>query len=260
MFSAPDIHPIILLVLLCFSPYGPAELQDGASWSYRSPDAAEVATMRIVAVSPEGEGLEVRARMFTGNETVPLRVHLSPDRRTVTLGLGLEDLDRPGRDTHTFHMPEFAPGVTWQLPGEDPLTVTAVEAVPLSIGAGDYPEAVKVSLGAEDIGEVAIWLVPQVGLVAVDDHGERALELLQYSQVGVQRRAPRDQPLRQPPLMQPAAPPVVTALDANTFVVADPMTSTVTVYHVVRSDTGEWRLESKARASYGRPLRAAAPE
>jgi hypothetical protein len=257
MVAMPSIHPIIYLLLLCLSPYGPAELQEGASWTYAVHESSmpKTVSLRIVGVSPEEDGLLVSAEVGMGSETEELRVRLSPDRRTLHM--------RAGEETATLHVPEFAPGVTWKIPGADALTVTAVEALPLSVPAGKFPEALKVSLGSGGVTEGVIWLAPGVGFLVAEEDGVRAMELTEYhlGRAATSRHPPAAGGRGgQRPRPQHTATPAVTALDENTFVVTDPVTKTVTVFRVVRSDTGEWKLERKARARYARPRRAAAEQ
>jgi hypothetical protein len=235
-------------MLLGLSPYGPAEIQEGASWTYTS--GHETYTLRITDVSPREADISVTAEVVAGNERMPVSVAVSSDRQSLTarhwLGEG------SGAEIFTFVVPELAPGVTWHFPWGDVATVTAVESLPLSTPAGDFPEAMKVSLQGEDIGDTGIvWLAWGVGILAIEDHGRREMELLDYQPKTPRRRPPRAQPVGRPRVMQAGPPPVVTVLDENTFVVVDPATNTVTVFHLVRSDTGEWQLEAKATSAYG---------
>ncbi|GAH31659.1 unnamed protein product, partial [marine sediment metagenome] len=185
--------------------------------------------------------------------SLPLRVLLSHDRRSLTL----EGVTSGDRDRLCVYLPEFEPGARLQPPGEVAARVTKVRPLPRSTPAGDFPDAIAVSLAVEDQPEGTMWLAPGVGLLAFAAEGETMMELVDYGPrsafepPGSQLAPPQELPLL-PTLTSSAFAPAVTALDENTFVVADPATRTVTVFLLLRSDTGDWRIEAKAVAPYGR--------
>jgi len=153
-------------------------------------------------------------------------------------------------------LPELKPGSRLQPSGEMPATVTKVQSLPTSTPAGDFPDAIKVSLAIENQPEGTMWLAPAVGLLAIAVDNASMMQLVDYGPRSTfepprsQLALPQDLPFIPTPAGS-AITPALTALDAETFVVADPATRTVTVFLLVRSHTGDWRIETKAVAPYG---------
>ena len=246
---------IVLLLLTCLSPYGPADLQDGASWTYvlHEGPGPSMVQIEIVDISENESGLSVGLQVTEGEHVAPLTVDLSPDRRT---------LRRAGVPDTMLYVPEFAPGVTWEIPGEGTLTVTDVATGSITTVAGEFPEALKVSVGGKGAEGAFIWLQQGVGLVAAGEDGRRALELTSYNPGSTAvsgRPAPRMGRTGRRPGGASIATPAVTALDAKTFVVADPVTRTVTVFRILMPGPREWKLTRVATAPYA-PDQAAAEE
>lgn len=239
-----------LLLLVNLSPYGPPEVCEGAFWTYAF-DQQEWA-MRVVEVSPGEAGTSLQVEVSMNGTSLPLRVLLSHDRRSLTL----QGVTSGDRDQLCVYLPELEPGARLQPPDEAAATVTKVQPLPRSTPAGDFPDAIEVSLAVEDQPEGTMWLAPGVGLLAFAADGTTMMELLDYGPrsafepPGSQLAPPQDLPSL-PTLTSSAFAPALTALDENTFVVADPATRTVTVFLLLRSDAGHWRIETKAVAPYG---------
>jgi len=130
-----------------------------------------------------------------------------------------------------------------------------------STPAGHFPNAIKVSFGKGSEPEAALWIAPGVGVLAAGEDGRRDVELVDYGprmpapqMPGMQPGQPQGPPMMPGPLAGGLS-PAVTALDRDSFVVADPVTRTVTVFFLVRTAvSGKWALESKAVAPYGPPI------
>jgi hypothetical protein len=257
---AADIG-MAIAVFLCLnlSPYGPAQLQEGAFWKYRIAEA-EV-SMRIVQVSPADAGTLLKVEMSKPGQTGDrVQVMLAPDRRSARVSQ-----DKPGGEGEALHMtiPEFKPGEVWRILGEESVTILKVQPEGTSTPAGHFPNAIKVSFGKGSEPEAALWIAPGVGVLAAGEDGRRDVELVDYGPRMPAPQMPGMQPGQpQGPPMMPMMPgppggassPAVTALDQNTFVVADPVTRTVTVFAVERAAAGKWALLKKAVAPYGPPI------
>jgi hypothetical protein len=239
-----------LLLLLNLSPYGPPQVSEGTFWTYNM--YGQVWTMRVVEVSADEAGTALDMEVSVNGHTLRLRGTLSQDRRS----LSLENAGPGGKEKLSVEMPELKPGARLEPPGEMSATVIHVQPLPMSTPAGDFPEAIEVSLAVEGESEGTMWLAPGVGLLAVGSDGMTMMELVDYG--------PRSAPT--PPGSDLAPPkdiapitartgipsaPALLALDENTFVVADPAARTLTVFVLVRSAAGRWRLETKAVAPYG---------
>jgi len=257
---AADVGMVIgMFLCLNLSPYGPPQLQEGASWRYRI--AGEEVSMRIVQVSPADAGTLLKVQISTpGGTRDPVKVMLAPDRRSARLSQ-----DEPGGEGEALHMtiPEFKPGEVWRILGEESVTIRNVQPEGTSTPAGHFPNAIKVLLGKGSEPGAALWIAPGVGVLATAEDGKRDMELVDYGPRVPAAQMPGMQPGQpQGPPMMPMIPgppggglsPAVTALDANTFVVADPATRTVTVFAVGRSAEGKWALLKKAVAPYGPPI------
>lgn len=242
-----------LLLLVNLSPYGPAEVCEGTSWTYAF-DQQEWA-MRVVEVSPVEAGTSLQVEVSMNGTSLPLRVFLSHDRRSLTL----EGVTSGDRDQLCVYLPELEQGARLEPPGEKPATVTNVQSLPTSTPAGDFPHAIKVSLAIENEPEGTMWLAPGVGLLAIAADSATMMQLVDYGPRSAfepprsQLALPQDLPFIPTPPGS-AITPALTALDAETFAIADPVRRTVTVFLLVRPATGDWRIETKAVAQYGQPV------
>jgi hypothetical protein len=254
---------MLLFMMLNLSPYGPAELREGAYWKYRLGGGAE-ATMRISEVSPGGSGMSLRMELTVsqGGETqaIPLRALLAADRRSVRTW---RDVPSGAQQEYQMPLPEFRRGLTWEVPDADALTVDEVaDHQRTSTPAGDFADALKVS-GRNATGDAGeMWVARGVGLLWLGQGGKREIELVDHGPrlaAGAPSRPPGGLPalpMAGPPAPRPA--PVVTVLDKDTFLVTDPVTRTVTLFLLTRKDD-KWTLVKKAVAPYGTPMPAKPP-
>jgi hypothetical protein len=234
---------VALIVLVNLSPHGPSEVPEGSFWKYRLLGAGEC-TMRVIEVSPGEAGTSLQVEVSMNDTALPLRTTLSQDS---TSG---------GREKLFIQLPELKPGSRLSIPGEGTATITAVRPCPTSTAAGDFPEAIEVSLAVENDADGTMVLAPGAGLLAFRSEGRTMMELTDYgprsvsAPPGSQLAPPQDPPVIPVPETGPFS-PALAVLDENTFVVADPAARTVTVFRVVRSDRGDWRVEPMATARYG---------
>jgi len=170
-----DLPMIAGSMLLSLSPYGPAELRPGASWTYNVEGSP--CGMHVVEVAParEGAGLVVTAELSMFGSTTSVQVALSPDRRSLSVSPGAPILG----PLVAFTLPQLKAGDRWLFLGQQEITVHAVVTRRLSTTAGEFADAVRVGLGGQR-EEGALWFAPGVGLVALEDDGRTCMELTAY--------------------------------------------------------------------------------
>jgi hypothetical protein len=248
---------VIAMLLLNLTGIGPAELHRGDRWEYRAMGNRLV--MTVVEVRPEAEGtfvrLEVSSRERRGEFSVG--VALSEDRSSMQARVA-----GSGDEGGEFELHWAGPkvGAELRLPDGDVATVTAVEPSPTMTPNGHFPEAIRAKLAVPgDTRDVAIVMAQGTGVLAVEEGSRREFELV-YSSVMERPRPARpdrrdghpDAPgTRRPGERGVEHTPVVTALDKDTFVVADPATRTVTLFHIDRSAGDAIKLVRVGMKRYG---------
>jgi len=175
--GSEDQSIIARSMLLNLSPYGPSELQTGASWSYDVEELPVECRLQVVEVTQMSQttGLLVTADLSVFGTTKRVQVTLSADRRLLHVRPAPPALGA----TVTLTLPKLNAGDRWLALGLEEVDVYSVESRPLSTPEGEFADSVRIALGNTQ-DDAALWFVPGVGLAAVEDSGRRFVWLTKY--------------------------------------------------------------------------------
>lgn len=174
VFSSANPHAVKKLLLEAGAV---GLLSDFQSPGANLPDAPAQGRLRVVEVTQgsPATGRVVTADLSLFGTTKRVEVTLSADRRLLVARPAPPALGA----TMTLTMPELEAGDRWSFLSMDPAPVRSVESRALSTPAGQFPDAVRIALGATK-EEAVLWFAPGVGLAALDGLGRRLVELTEY--------------------------------------------------------------------------------